>query len=438
MTGDLNHTQRTDRVTRTGGRPAIEGVIRGRYALSVGNPGGPVAEGWQWTKLTDIARLESGHTPSRRHPEYWDGNIPWIGIRDATANHGRTLSDTIQHINTLGIKNSSARILPQNTVCLSRTASVGYVVTMGRPMTTSQDFVNWICSDSLDYRFLKYVLLAENESYAQFASGTTHQTIYYPEVKAFHICVPPLQVQRRVAGILSVIDSLVENIRRRVAVLEEIALALYREWFVNFRFPGHEAAQYIETPLGPLPRSWSVGRVDSHFVLQRGFDLPSSYRESGTVPIIGASGTQGFHSTAKVVGPGVTTGRSGTVGVVTYVPEDFWPLNTSLWVKEFRLSTPRHAYFLLASLDLTAASSGAAVPTLNRNIVHALPVASPPRELIQQWDAAAAPAFKYMTVLRRESRHLTQMRDLLLPRLVSGQIDISTLDLDALAAETVA
>jgi type I restriction enzyme, S subunit len=155
----------TARITRTGGRPAIEGVIRGRYALSVGNPGDPVASGWEWAPLSSLARLESGHTPSRKHPEYWGGDIPWIGIRDATSNHGRTLVDTAQHINDLGIANSSARLLPTNTVCLSRTASVGYVVVMGRPMATSQDFVNWVCSDDLDYRFLMYVLLAEHDTH---------------------------------------------------------------------------------------------------------------------------------------------------------------------------------------------------------------------------------------------------------------------------------
>jgi type I restriction enzyme, S subunit len=116
--------------------------------------------------------LETGHTPSRRHPEYWDGDIPWVGIRDATGNHGRTIYETQENTNELGIANSSARVLPVNTVCLSRTASVGYVVVMGRPMATSQDFVNWVCAKEIDYRFLKYILLAEKDTLLQYASGT--------------------------------------------------------------------------------------------------------------------------------------------------------------------------------------------------------------------------------------------------------------------------
>jgi type I restriction enzyme S subunit len=134
------------RETQTGGRPATLGVIPGRYALSVGKPAVKPPDGWAWTPLSELARLESGHTPSRKLAEYWEGDIPWIGIRDATENHGRTIYDTKQHTTVAGIENSSARILPENTVCLSRTASVGYVVVMGRAMATSQDFVNWVCS----------------------------------------------------------------------------------------------------------------------------------------------------------------------------------------------------------------------------------------------------------------------------------------------------
>lgn len=188
--------------TETGGRAATTRQIPPKLALAVGMPSCYPPEGWQWSKLTDIARLESGHTPSRRHPAWWGGSIPWISIRDAKANDGGRIDETEETTNALGIENSSARILPANTVCLSRTASVGYVVVMGRPMATSQDFVNWVCSEQLDPNFLKYLLIAEGDDLLRFASGAVHQTIYFPEVKAFHICHPPLPEQERIVGIL--------------------------------------------------------------------------------------------------------------------------------------------------------------------------------------------------------------------------------------------
>lgn len=165
-------------------------------------PDGPAPPHWRWVALTDIARLESGHTPSRRHPEWWGGDIPWLSIRDARDHHGRRIDHTAEHTNKLGLENSSARLLPADTVCLSRTASVGYVVVTGRPMATSQDFVNWICSDQLLPQFLQYLLVAEGEDLLRFASGSVHQTIYFPEVKAFHVCLPSVKEQRRIVALL--------------------------------------------------------------------------------------------------------------------------------------------------------------------------------------------------------------------------------------------
>ncbi|WP_233495782.1 restriction endonuclease subunit S [Geodermatophilus sp. TF02-6] len=159
-----------------------------------------------WTNLTDVAQLESGHTPSRSHPEYWDGDIPWIGIRDATANHGRRISSTRETISQAGLDNSSARLLPAGTVCLSRTASVGFVVETTRPMATSQDFVNWVCGPQVSSAYLRYVLMLEQDSIRRFAHGTTHQTMYYPEAKALHALLPCRRTQKAITEILGCLD----------------------------------------------------------------------------------------------------------------------------------------------------------------------------------------------------------------------------------------
>lgn len=188
--------------TRTGGRDATLRPIPGKFSLSVLDPGLPTRQGWRWTALSALARMESGHTPSRRRPEYWGGEIPWIGIKDARACHGGTIEQTLEYTNPIGVDNSSTRLLPKGTVCLSRTASVGYVTVMGRPMATSQDFVNWVCSEALDPEFLMLLLLAQGDQILQFASGSVHQTIYFPEAKAFHICHPPISVQRRITSVL--------------------------------------------------------------------------------------------------------------------------------------------------------------------------------------------------------------------------------------------
>ncbi len=211
-------------VTRTGGRKATLRHIPGDLSLTVGMPNTGSRKGWRWAALTSLARLETGHTPSRKHPEYWGGTIPWIGIQNARENHGQRITDTIQKTNDLGIANSSARVLPENTVCLSRTASVGYVMVMGRPMATSQDFVNWVCSPKLKPDFLKYLFLAEGrEGLLRFASGAVHQTIYFPEAKAFHICYPDMDEQNR---IVQQCDRLAAETRRLEAIYQRKLSAL--------------------------------------------------------------------------------------------------------------------------------------------------------------------------------------------------------------------
>ena len=247
-------------------------------------------------------------------------------------------------------------------------------------------------------------------------------------------------------------DELIENSQRRIRILETMARALYREWFVHFRFPGHDhpagqpdrtvagrpagasasdgaspSVPRVPSPLGEIPEGWEVGRLDDVLVLQRGFDLPKAKRIEGEVPIYAATGVTGFHNESKVKAPGVVTGRSGTIGEVIYVQENFWPLNTALWAKEFPKAEPLYAYYVLSSLDLKQFNSGAAVPTLNRNDIHSLDTRIPPRQLQKKFQSEASAMLKQARTLDLQTQALRRTRDLLLPRLLSDQIDVEAI-----------
>lgn len=234
--------------------------IKGRHALSVGPCEMHTPKGWRWVRLTEVARLESGHTPSRSHAEYWDGDVAWVGIRDARLHHGGTINDTSQHVTALGIENSSARILPAGTVCLSRTASVGYVVVMGRPMATSQDFVNWVCGPDLEPRFLQWILVAEGDGLRSFGEGSTHTTIYFPEVLAFQVCLPPLDVQRRIVAKL---DALLAQSRAAREQLEAVPALVetYRQSVLAAAFRGDLTADWRKQHADTEPIERVLNRV---------------------------------------------------------------------------------------------------------------------------------------------------------------------------------
>ena len=176
--------------------------------LTVSSKAQPTPTGWKWQSLRELAKLESGHTPSRYRPDWWGGDVPWLALPDIRELDGKVAYATIENTNDAGIANSSAQILPAGSVCLSRTASVGFVTKLGRPMATSQDFVNWVCGPDLDPDFLLHLLIASRGYIRSLSSGSTHKTVYVPTVKEFRICCPLLPEQKRIAGILAAAEGL--------------------------------------------------------------------------------------------------------------------------------------------------------------------------------------------------------------------------------------
>jgi type I restriction enzyme S subunit len=192
--------------------------------------------GWRWHKLTDIARLESGHTPSRSRPDWWGGDVSWISLTEIRALDGQWVESTQLRTNEAGIANSAARILPRGTVCYSRTASVGFVAIMAQPMATSQDFANWVCSDTLDPEFLMYALIRSRKELRELATGATHKTIYMPTLESFHVCAPEPDVQRQA----------VIALKQRLAEAETLRAALNTQQTELAALPQRLLAQAFE------------------------------------------------------------------------------------------------------------------------------------------------------------------------------------------------
>ena len=224
----------------------------------------------------------------------------------------------------------------------------------------------------------------------------------------------------QIATLLKRFDDLIENNRRRITLLEEAAQQLYTEWFVRLRFPGHERYKIVDG----IPCGWKKQLLGDALTLQRGFDLPTTKRLEGSTPIYASTGITGFHNVVRVPGPGVVTGRSGSLGIVNFVPCDHWPLNTTLWVSEFKLVSPWFAVYLLRSMKLEMHGAGVAVPTLNRNDVHRVKVLIPSKEAISEFDRIAVKMLDLIQNIHQQNEKLTEARDLLLPRLMSGEIEV--------------
>lgn len=152
--------------------------------------------------------------------------MPWLALPDIRKLHGKYAYETLENTNDAGIANSSARPLPPGTVCVSRTASIGFVTILGKTMATSQDFCNWICGPDLDPEFLMYAFMASQESLRELGSGAVHKTIYMPTIESFHLCAPGIDEQRRIAATLrerlTAAEMLTADLKDRFAEIERL------------------------------------------------------------------------------------------------------------------------------------------------------------------------------------------------------------------------
>jgi len=250
------------------------------------------------------------------------------------------------------------------------------------------------------------------------SSGVPH--INLSVLRDFEVPVPDRNSQTRIADLLSAYDDLIENNRKRIAFLEEAARLLYREWFVHLRFAGHEHVAVVDG----VPEWWQRRELGSVLTLKRGYDLPAARRTPGTVPIISSSGITGYHGQAKAVGPGVVTGRYGTLGEVYFVEGEYWPLNTALYVVDFKGHHALFVYHLLKSLLRGVSTQKAAVPGVDRNVLHTILLVWPPAGLRHAFVEAVLDNQHQIRVLTAMNEKLEEARNLLLPRLMNGEIAV--------------
>lgn len=276
----------------------------------------------------------------------------------------------------------------------------------------------------VDHRYLFYYFFSP-EWRAQIESKTLHgatvNRIPLTSFPEFEVRLPDLQQQKAIAGILTTYDDLIETNRRRIALLEESARLLYREWFVQLRFPGHESVLVRDG----MPVGWQLKPLADIAPLSYGKALKASDRKKGEVPVYGSSGIVGSHNAALLDGGGIIVGRKGNVGSLFYSHVPCFPIDTVFYIAPAQAS-----YWLFLALhQLNFISSDAAVPGLNRTYAHSLPIVLPSKEVTTAFERLVQPMFEQSYNLIKQNEQLASVRDALLPQLMSGQLDVSRLPL---------
>ncbi|PPB79441.1 type I restriction enzyme S subunit [Albidovulum inexpectatum] len=304
-------------------------------------------------------------------------------------------------------------------------------------------------SKDLDMRWLYYAMV--NDKLGEIDDGSpvpsTPRAAVYPRA----LTVPPLPEQRAIAAVLSALDDKIELNRRMNATLEAMARALFKDWFVDFgptRAKMQEAGSgsaatgnagiegrepYLAPDLWPLfparlddqgiPEGWEEKCLRDILELAYGKSLPAKKRLPGDVPVYGSGGITGFHNEALVEHPTIIVGRKGTVGSLYWQPAPCFPIDTVFFVKPKVALV--YCYYLLQTLGLDQMNTDAAVPGLNRENAYRLPIVWPGSAVLDAFETLVGPLRNRMDANERESRTLAQTRDLLLPRLMCGELRVA-------------
>ena len=284
-------------------------------------------------------------------------------------------------------------------------------------------------------RFFAYMLLAMNLN--RLAGGAAQPLVTQSTLKAVPTSVPDAATQARVASILSAYDDLIENNTRRIAILEEMARRIYEEWFVRFRFPGHEGVRMVESELGLVPEGWeatSLGDVaENHDRFRKPLSKMERETFKGPYPYYGAAKVFDFVREYIFDGQFLLLAEDGSVEtpdgfpVLQLTDGKFWANNHTHILRGSDRASTEFLYLRLERQPIRGYITGAAQPKLTQAAINRIPVVLPPRGVLNEFDALVKPIFAIRALLDRKCANLRTTRDLLLPKLISGELDVSAL-----------
>ncbi len=357
----MNREQGTMSKALGAGRRALsEEVPTGYKRTEVG----VIPEDWDIMALRNIIeKFVNGGTPSTKNAAFWSGNIPWITGADIL---NQTVVVIRRHITEEAVHNSSTSVIAKGNLLIVSRTGVGKLAIAPCDIAISQDFTGVIPNKEKilakylfrHFDFCQHVLAKQNQ-------GTSIKGITRDTLAAILIPLPPLSEQRAIAEALADVDGLLAALEALITKKRAVKQAAMQQLLTGkTRLPGFSGA-------------WETRRLGEIAPLQRGFDLPTSQIRLGSYAVVYSNGVLQHHERAMAKGPGVVTGRSGTIGKVHFIEKDYWPHNTALWVTSFRENDPKFIYYLYTHINLVQFLSGSGVPTLNRNDVHQHLVACP-------------------------------------------------------------
>ena len=361
-------------------------------------------------KLSEIMDIIGGGTPKTSKPEYWNGDIPWLSVKDFN-NDYRYVYETEKTITQAGLDNSSTKMLKRNDSIISARGTVGEMAMIPFPMAFNQSCYGLRAKEGLvDTEYLYYLIKHNVVVLKKNTHGSVVDTITRDTFDGIEVELPSLPEQKVVDSILRDLDDKIEVNNEINKNLAQQAQAIYADIFITNADP--------TWPLGHLSDLITVRYGKGHKKL-----------DDGSFPVYGSGGVMRYVERPIYEKESVLIPRKGTLNNVMYVNEPFWSVDTMFFTEMKFPDVAKFVFHFVKSKNLAFLNAGSAVPSMTTDILNAMELCIPDAETLHRFESTVGPMYRAMKHNSEESKKLAAVRDTLLPRLISGELDVSELDI---------
>ena len=380
---------------------------------------------WEKVKLGELYEVHNGLSKAGK---FFGEGYPFLTFSTVFNNYfiPKQITDLVQSTE----KEQESYSIRRGDVFVTRTSEtsdelgMSCVALKDYPMATYNGFTKRMrpITNRVLPEYIGYYMRLPNfrGEFRAFSTMTTRASLRNEDLLGLEVKLPSIEIQKQIADILSAYDDLIENNQKQIKLLEEATQRLYKEWFVDLRFPGHENTKIVDG----VPEGWSRTNINEILTFHRGYDLTKNEMKAGRYPVVGSTTVIGYHNEFKIKGPGIVTGRSGSLGKYQFIWDNFWPHNTSLYISDYKDHNILFVYSLLQTVDFASLNNGGAIPTLNRNVLSNIEVIEPTDELQEMFAKIAEAQYRKIRNLEKQNNQLKMARDVLLPKLMSGEVEV--------------
>ena len=374
-----------------------------------------IPKGWKWVKLGEVGIVITGKTPSSKHPEDWGYDMPFVTPTDFK-NYRKFTYDSERYLSSVGINKLKNKVLPEDSILVTCIGYIGKVVMNKVPVVTNQQINSIIPDRNIVFPdFLYYVLVYNYEIFRSFESnGTAVPILNKTDFKNIEVSLPPLPEQKAIAEVLSSIDDKIELLHRQNKTLEEMAMTLFRQWF-------------IEPTKDGLPEGWEEVSLGEIIEISSGKSIEKGkLKEKGLYPVLGANGEIGRTDDWLYEGELIYTGRVGTLGNVFIVfrNEKVWLTDNTLVIKPKKNEYFYFVYFTLKNAKLDEYNSGSTQPLIRQSDIKKIEIFLPKINFLKDFEVISRNLFTKIQFNTSQIQTLDKLRDTLLPKLMSGELRV--------------